>query len=460
VIWQNLWAFAGLLALAIPVAIHLLGRRTARVRRFPTLRFVAASNPLSTRRTRPTDIPLLIARLGILTAAVGALARPLFVTADRERDLGRALTRAIVVDTSASMRRRAPQASGERALDVALRRAGELAAEASSSVVIATTAPADALPGAVAWLTSKTARREVVIVSDFQGGTIDRGDLDAIAADIGIELARIDVARDSAIEAPALVAGVPGVARVTPTLDGVSVEWSRRGPSVPAAGEPVILAGAAEVAGADAARGAALSTLSGRAAPERPIAIVYRGFDARGDLLREAKPIDSPWQGDVLARLRADSALVAVAGSADVAVDPAFDASNRAAFTVVARSAAGVPLVFGASGPVTGRDRLLLFFQGDAASLASATLIAAAVEATSATVPAVEMDPLTTPEATLAEWRRPAARATLRHAGGESGESDGRWFWVAALVLLAIETWMRRPRRDVPSVEAVSERAA
>ena len=462
-IWQNAWAFAGLLALAVPLAIHLLGRRTARIRKFPSLRFVTASHPISTRRTRPTDIPLLIVRMAILASAVVALARPLFVTEGRERELGRALTRAIIVDTGASMRRPARGTrSAESARDAARRRAQELAGEASSSAIIETVTPADGLAGGVAWLATRTARREIVIVSDFQTNAIDRADLAVVPPEIGIDLARIDVATDSGpIDVPARVSGASGVARIRPTSEGVTVEWSRRGPGAAGdAAEPVILTATSERASAEAARAAALATVADRPTPDRPIAVVYRGFEGRDALVRDAKSVDSAWHGDVLASLRRDSSLAAVARSIEVPRDSGFDGSNRTAFVVVSRSRSGVPLVVATRGTVAGRDRLLLFFQGDAGSLASAALIAAAVEATATTPPATELDPTAIPDATLSAWRRPAARATLQEAGGDGSASDGRWFWIVALLLLALETWMRRVRQTARRTEAVNERAA
>src|SRR5687768_7886986 len=113
-IWQNPWAWVGLLVLGVPVLIHLLGRRSARVQPFPTLRFLQTSSLLAIRRTRLSDRVLLAVRIGILAAAVAALAQPRLLTASRERNLGRALARAIVLDTSASMERATP--NGEPAL--------------------------------------------------------------------------------------------------------------------------------------------------------------------------------------------------------------------------------------------------------------------------------------------------------------------------------------------------------
>ena len=193
-IWQNPWAWLGLLALAVPVLIHLLGRRSARIRKFPTLRFVGASQLMATRWTRPSDLALLAVRLGIIAAAVAAVARPLLLTDGRQLDRGRALARAIIVDTSESMRRAArPGTTAERAIDRARAESQRLANETSTSVILQTAAPAGALPGAVGWLGTQRGRREVVVISDFQTGSIDQVDLAAVTGDIGVGLMRIDV---------------------------------------------------------------------------------------------------------------------------------------------------------------------------------------------------------------------------------------------------------------------------
>src|SRR4051812_29246552 len=101
-IWQNPWAWLGMSTLALPILIHLLGRGRARVLRFPTLRFVDAARPKPLRRTRIHDPWLLVVRLGVLLAAVVALAQPFVKTRHRLRASADALAMVVVVDTSAS----------------------------------------------------------------------------------------------------------------------------------------------------------------------------------------------------------------------------------------------------------------------------------------------------------------------------------------------------------------------
>jgi len=98
VIWQQPWAWLGALTIALPIVIHLLGRRRPRPIQFPTLRFIGVSKVAPARRHRLNDIPLLIARIAILLAATAALAQPWLRTIERRavanaRGASRALTR-------------------------------------------------------------------------------------------------------------------------------------------------------------------------------------------------------------------------------------------------------------------------------------------------------------------------------------------------------------------------------
>src|SRR5690349_1911003 len=102
--WQNPWALLGLVALALPVLIHMLSRKRAVLQKFPTLRFLNATRLLPTRSPHLNDIPLLLLRLGILLVATLALTQPLWLSATRKQSFNSVVARAIIVDTSASMR--------------------------------------------------------------------------------------------------------------------------------------------------------------------------------------------------------------------------------------------------------------------------------------------------------------------------------------------------------------------
>ncbi len=461
-IWQNPWALLGILALGVPILIHLLGRSSARITRFPTLRFVQASRLMATRRTRLSDLGLLAVRMGIIAAAVAALAMPLLLTAERQREGGRSVARVIIVDTSESMRRPAPDGTARApALEIARLTAQRLASEAATSAIIETAAPADALEGALAWLATRNVRAELVIVSDFQVGAVDSVDLAAVPGDVGVGLARIDVeANRDTVEVTMRQGNAAIVARGSVDSTRSAVEWSLGNALAPAGRDSlVIIAHERDRAEAIAVHAAARSITTATPATGRPIAIVFGGPALFPELLDAAKPPNLPWQGDILVRLRSDPQLIAAASNAYVQDDVTSEPGPGATpYVSVARTDDGFTVVLATTGTVDGAERLILIPVAPAGSLLSAAVISAALRASSDVRAIGEIEPATLAEATLARWRRePAADAA---ADARGGGSDGRWLWGLALVLLAVETWMRRARRTSAAQEMVRERAA
>ena len=102
-VWLAPAALLGLTAVLLPIAIHLLWRRTARRVVVPTTRFVEDGQASATRVRPPADLPLLLVRMGIVAAAALALAQPLLMTSGRERAAAATIARAVVVDISASV---------------------------------------------------------------------------------------------------------------------------------------------------------------------------------------------------------------------------------------------------------------------------------------------------------------------------------------------------------------------
>jgi hypothetical protein len=425
-IWQIPWAWLGLGALALPLLIHLLGRGRAVRYRFPTLRFLERSTLLPTRRTRIHDVPLLIVRMAIIAIAVAALAQPLSLDAARRGALRGAPFRAIILDTSASMLR--PTPSGERAIEEARREVRRLADEAPGSVVLPTDAPRRAVAGAGAWLERHAGRAELVIVSDFQIGSIDSATLGGVAPDLGVRLLRVPVAPLGARETSLLAEGVPVIARSTPTAGGVDVEW-RTATGIQWSDAPVLVlsstAGRPGVAASESAAWIVGVRLPFDSA--RRVAIVLPRFERRAELLEAAKPLDSLWMFNVVSRVAGDPALGEFA-----------------------------------HGIVEGHDRLLLFSSADAATPALASLVAAVRRAVSVAPPVTELEPAVFGDSVLQAWERTAPSAGARSFGDAStGMSDARWGWMAVLLLLLLESWMRRADRVAPpAAEVVENRAA
>jgi hypothetical protein len=407
---------------------------------------------LPTRRTRVHDAALLAVRLGILAAAVAALAQPLVLTSNRTRRLDASLARAIIVDTSASMSRLA--ATGERAVDAARASAKRLAGEAQTSTIVESADPSRAIAGAAAWLARQPGRRELAIVSDFQVGSLDSTAVASIPSTLGVRLDRIAIRPVNApIADSALFGGAVVVAKIAASNDRTDVEWaasaSSRGDSI------TILSAAGERARARAARAAA-RTMGVRfpldTARLRNIALVTPGLEDRSSLLRRASTPARAWMVDLVARLRADAALQqSASGDTAIAVE-----TERG--IVAVRNAAARPIVVA----LQDGERLLLVSASDAGSLATAMLIASTMRGLSVADPLAELEPSTIADAVLGAWQRePAATvATRTSAGGDAGISDGRWLWLAALALMILELALRRARRDAGVVSRVENRAA
>jgi hypothetical protein len=421
-IWQLPWGWLGLGALALPLLIHLLGRGRAVRYRFPTLRFLERSTLLPTRRTHIHDVPLLMLRMAIIAIAVAALAQPLWLDAARRSVRRGAPLRAIILDTSASMLR--PAVSGERAIEEARREAKRLADESPGSVVLQTDLSRRAVAGAAAWLGRRSGRAELAIVSDFQIGSIDSATLSGVPPDLGVRLVRVTVAPLGARETSMLAEGGPVIARSTPTAGGVDVEW-RAATGVHWSDPPVlVLSSTAGQRGAAASASAA--SVVGMRLPfdsAHLVAIVLPLFEGRAELLRSTKPLDSLWMFNVVSRLSENPALG----------------------------------TFG-HGVVEGRDRLLLFSAADGGTVALASLVAAVRTAVSVAPAVSELEPAVFSDSVLRAWERAAPQAGARSFGDAStGVSDARWGWVVVLLLLVLESWMRRTARLAPPAAAVLE---
>lgn len=232
---QHTWAIvAGLIAAGLPVAIHLLTR--PRPVRFPlsTLRFVLEIVQQRRARHRLRDILVLTLRTLAILLLAGAMARPLIGRQEAaQADEGAQVIRVVVLDISHSM---SAMTRGihmfERARPVAAKRldyrqglrANLILAGARSRPVFelpstnfaalrealtsATPLPeeldvAQVLPLAAAMLTEgdPKARRELVIISDFQRTNWATADFSALSNEVRIELESVAVE-----EAPANLA--------------------------------------------------------------------------------------------------------------------------------------------------------------------------------------------------------------------------------------------------------------
>ncbi len=451
-IWQSPWSALGLATLLLPILIHLLGRGRARVHRFPTLRFIDASRLLPTRRTRLHDLVLLAVRLAILLATVAALAQPLWRATARTRTRAQSLARVIVVDTSASMNRLSRD--GLSARTAARTEATRLAADTPVNVIIETADPGAVLSGATAWLARQNVREELVLISDFQRGTIDSAALAALPVDVGVRLVRIDVADAAPIVLHSRVGDANVATQVATEDDRTDVTWSSQ-PVAPAFGGLLLFSARADSTKLRAASDAALAIGAPLAIDSaRPTLLLYpHAAEWQASLVR-ATALPQPWMTTLALGLHDDPLLrdAAMLGSATDDIVP------TAGLTLV-RDVSGAALVVAAAESGATGSRLLLFVRADAGSPLSAALIAATRRMLGTGIAAGELDSATLSDARLAAWQRPATERTRAEARSVDTieDSDGRWFWLLALVLIGVESWLRRV---TPVTEAVPDAIA
>src|SRR4051794_29295206 len=95
---------AGLLGIALPIIFHLIRRNPHGRQEFSSLMFLQPSPPRLTRRSRLSNILLLILRGLALAALAFAFARPYLSGAlDKDVSTGKGRRVAVLLDTSASM---------------------------------------------------------------------------------------------------------------------------------------------------------------------------------------------------------------------------------------------------------------------------------------------------------------------------------------------------------------------
>ncbi len=295
-IWLSPWALLGLLGVALPALIHLLGRGHAPRRRFPSLRFLDPSRLLPTQRTRIHDPWLLAVRAAIVALAAIALARPLWLSTNRKRALDRGIARVAIVDTGWSTRRTVAAARDSARAFVRSVQAG---------IVVESAQPRGALAGAVNWLARERRRSEIAIYSAFPSGSLDSADLAGVPQGIGLTMVPLAMGgMDSVVRLSANGRGVAasagydrGTTTVQWTADGsasraaIRLLASRSDSTIVAALDAVMRSVPLPVAAADSAR---------------VVAVVFAGAPELAQLRASASPVNPAWLFERLARMPQD----------------------------------------------------------------------------------------------------------------------------------------------------------
>jgi hypothetical protein len=446
-LWLQPAAWLGLVAVAAPVLIHLLVHRRSERLDFPSIQFLQPTRFASMRRHVLGDLALLAVRVAILAVAVAALAGPLLTTMARRASWNARVARAIVID---------PREPGRAArMELAQRES----TAAFRATVIESPDVAGGLHRAVAWLdTAPPARREIVCLSPLSIGTITAAVVSTVPRDIGLRFIR-----SGSLAATRTIPGAPVLTWAEPRTDGREASTPSGQPTVrdrrvtlngrdtlvvdgaasPAALPIDVLAPANAQPIVHAAVRAVLQEHVSSPPADRRATLLIAGAQDDVRIRASAEAIHSPWVGDAVARIIGDRDVAAVAAEVR---EPASNAdTRRGPWQVIASGANNQPIVVAAQ----SGSRLLVVSAAAPSDLLTPVLIRSILSGLSdpATHEADEILPIQ--DVQLRAWERLPGPAAMPEPRGRIDDvnDDRRWLWAAALILIALEGWMRsRPR--------------
>jgi hypothetical protein len=433
--WLNPGALAGLVLLAGPVLVHLLLRHRARRIDFPSLRFVRASRTAAARFRLPSDTLLLLLRLAIIGLAVVSLAQPLLLTRSRITTWNGRMAKAVIVDASGSM---APLAA-----EAAAAASGEFQPPALVARIDAGNLRTGIVRGAARLATMAPARREIVVISDFQWGALQPTDLDGVPAEMGIRFVQLGATQSARSVRGIDLLTSEGSARQNIQL---STDATRVLSVVtqPASGGLELLTGPADVEAARRLHRAVAA--AGAAAPSarQRITVVFAGAP-----LPTVHALSTGWMLETVLRLGDDREILeACAETSAVATGSSDDRWYR-----LFEDAEGRPLVRAAA----REDGLIVAIAAGPSTFVAAAVVRGLLDARAGTTAHPEQEVRRMSSAELASLTRPSAPVT-KNVQVPGVVSDARWCWGVILALLAIEAFVRRGHRDA-TVEARADAA-
>jgi hypothetical protein len=398
-IWLAPAALVGLVWCVVPVLIHLLTNQQTRQVPFPTLRFLRPTRLAAMRRRSVQNWLLLAVRLLIVATAVGALAGPVFVSETRREEWRQRVARAIVI---------APGGAAPALVDPLIE--SERRDSFASEVFRPATRVADGLREAAAWLQAQApASQEIVVVGDLRRGMIVPADWSLVTPQTGVRFLPLPPAvsnRDVDLHFQESDA----IWRARTTLEDRStrVSYVRAGNAEPSL---TVRAATNEQAAADAALNALLARgLDADTAQRRRVAVVFAGASTE-DLPLTAPPRQA-WMRDALAAL---PEATGGASGETLVVQTKRRGSDRGAAQLLERV-------------------VRVVFENDDRHRA--------------------LEPAAISVQMLTAWSRPLGAI---ENGRPTDEGDRRWLWAAVLLLMAIETVMRRSRSASAEARGIQE---
>jgi hypothetical protein len=431
--WLNPAALWALALVAGPIVVHLLRRRRAPRVQFPSLRFIRPSPATSVRLRPPADWLLLLLRCATVALASCAIAQPLLLTPSRLAAWNARFARAAVVDTSESMRAvGAAGASAEAELQ-----------DASAGSRIDTPDLADGLARAVAWLEkAPPARQEIVLVSDFQAGSLDAADLNVVPSYVGLKLVALGSLPSNRLVEGAESLGAPGhpARRIESELSTSNTRAIFTSTNQVRSPGLRIVAGENRTADVETMHRALAEAGSAAPSSEQPLVVRFAGANA----VRGVQDGDwKPWMLQTILRLGADDALLRVART--ITMEPPSGVDGG---IVVLRGGRGQALVQASA----HRGDLVLDTSADVSTYFAAALVRAVLSARHGSLAKPEDEVRQIDRGALSAWARPAVDVPSG-AWRRAETSDARWCWLAVLMLLALEQWVRRGARPSEQME-------
>jgi hypothetical protein len=345
----------------------------------------------------PADRLLLVLRFAILAAAVCALAQPVLVTPGRMRAWNAKIARAVVVDVSESM----VPAAGTAAAAV-----DDETRSATTAVRIESHDLPDAVRRAAAHLVrAAPARREIVVISDFQSGALSTSAIAAVPPSIGVRFVRLGQALDRRQVSGAPLLGVAErVYRPEITVDADRTRWCCEAAGG-SEGLQIVTADDADRAGLVKAVAASGALALARTTDRR---------DVRRRASAATTTLGSRWMLETALRLRNDVELSRLSDDGPLART---GASGDALVVDIGASPESYAAAVAVRGVLTARH-------GDIARMFS------------------EDEVRVIADSDLTAWSRqapPVDSAAWRYAE----QNDARWFWSLVLAFLALEMRVR-----------------
>jgi hypothetical protein len=441
VVWLNPAAWIGLVALAVPVLIHILVQRKAERLAFPSLRFLQQTRLASIRRHVLEDVALLAIRAAILVAAVVALAGPLLVTPFRREGWNTRVALAIVIDDAA-------RASQTRAGGP-----GTFAQQPRPflSRTFDTRSLSDGIQRARAWLDSAPpARRELVIISPLALGSLSAADLALVPPPIGIRFERRGTLPGERTIAGGAVLAMeregfsrasnrPVLLQQTVELNGAATTVREEAAATPDRFPIDVVCSADARRAADAAIAAVRAQRIWAPPGDRRARLALIGTSDDTPAFADARAVSQAWAADALSRIARDHELQAEASAAANGLsDPRFSA---APWTTLAVASDGRPLAVGAESAAG----LVVVSGAESSSIATPLLIRAIADGIAARPDLRAAEVLPISDAQLQAWTRPPGPLAAPRID-QVEQDDRRSLWVLVVGLLVLEMWVRRAK--------------